>query len=178
MIKKRRSMTTDEFKTKVFSLKDRLYRFSKRMLNDEVEAQDVVQDVLMKLWSQKEELYKCQSIEAFAMTMVKNRSLDKTRQKTNRFAKSEILKQQFETVDYGNTYEQKEMGMIVREIIGQLDEPQKTIIHLRDIEEYEFDEIAPLVNMNVETIRVNLSRARKKVREEFKNRMNYGTNEL
>ncbi len=167
-------MSTEEFKTNVFSLKDRLFRFSKKMLNDESEAQDVVQDVMLKLWSQKEELHKYQSIEAFAMTMVKNRSLDLTRQKANRMAKTDILKHQFETMDYGNTYEQKELGLLVNEIINQLDEPQKTIIHLRDIEAYEFEEIAPLVNMNVETIRVNLSRARKKVREEFKNRMNYG----
>lgn len=171
-------MTTEEFKVQVFSLKDRLFRYSNRILLNATEAQDVVQDVMLKLWRQKEELYKCQSIEAFALTMVKNRSLDVTRKRTNHQAKEEILKLNTETIDFGITFEQKEMGQIIRGLIDQLDEPQRTIIYLRDVEEYEFDEISPLVDMNVETIRVNLSRARKKVREAYIKQLNYGTNRL
>jgi RNA polymerase sigma-70 factor (ECF subfamily) len=74
-------MTSEEFKEKVFVLKDKLYRFSKQILADDMDAQDAVQDVLMKLWTVKDELQRYESIEAFAMTMTKNRCLDKLRQK-------------------------------------------------------------------------------------------------
>jgi RNA polymerase sigma-70 factor (ECF subfamily) len=71
--------------------------------------------------------------------------------------------------------ETRDLSLQIKQIINQLPEPQKTIIHLRDVEDYDFEEIVPLVAMSIETIRVNLSRARKKVREEMKKIMSYGT---
>lgn len=171
-------MVAEEFKEKVFVLKDKLYRFSKQLISDEMDAQDIVQDVLMKLWAMRDELHRYESIEAFAMTMTRNRSLDKIRQKKLRFDKTNEIRRDFEIVDNSNGYENQEIKVLIRKSINGLTEPQKTIMFLRDIEGYEFDEIEPLVNMNTETIRVNLSRARKKVREELKKILSYGTVEL
>lgn len=173
-------MNTEEFKLQVFTLKDKLFRFSKRILNDEIEAQDVTQDVLMKLWNIRNELNKYNSIEAFAMTTTRNLSLDKARRKNLRYEKAPELKYETDTIDNENHLENKELGEIIRRAIQNLNEPQRTIMHLRDIEEMSFEEIEPIVKMTVETLRVNLSRARKKVREELKivmidNNINYGT---
>ncbi|MFA6400642.1 MAG: sigma-70 family RNA polymerase sigma factor [Salinivirgaceae bacterium] len=168
-------MTSEEFKEKVFVLKDKLYRFSKQILADDMDAQDAVQDVLMKLWTVKDELQRYESIEAFAMTMTKNRCLDKLRQKKVRYEKSDDLRRCIETVDNSNRYENQEINELLRKSIQTLTEPQKTIMYLRDIEGYEFEEIEPLVDMKTETIRVNLSRARKKVREELNKIISYGT---
>lgn len=167
-------MTTDEFKEQVFVLKDRLYRFSKSLLKDEVEAQDVTQDVLMKLWNIRDTLHSYQSIEALAMTTTRNLSLDKARHKNMKFNKEPELKHGMETSDHSNPTENKELGEIIRQAIGNLTEPQRTIMHLRDVQEMDFEEIERMVGMSVETLRVNLSRARKKVREEIKTVMSYG----
>ena len=158
-------MTAEEFKIQVFTLKDKLFRFSKRILNDEVEAQDVTQDVLMKLWDIRKELNKYNSIEAFAMTTTKNLSLDRARRKNYRYQKAPELKYETETIDNKNHLENKELGELIIKAIQNLSEPQRTIIHLRDVEQYSFEDIEPIVNMTTETIRVNLSRARKRVRE-------------
>jgi len=168
-------MTAEEFKEQVFVLKDKLFRFSKRILKDEVEAQDVTQDVLMKLWDLRNELHKYNSVEAFAMTATRNQSLDRARRKNYRYQKTPDLKHHVESVDDKNHLENKELGEIIKKAIENLKEPQRTIMHLRDIEQYSFDEIEPIVGMNIETLRVNLSRARKKVREELKKVMSYGT---
>ncbi|MDA3891145.1 MAG: sigma-70 family RNA polymerase sigma factor [Salinivirgaceae bacterium] len=168
-------MTVEEFKEKVFILKDKLYRFSKRILNDETEAQDITQDVLMKLWNMRNSLHKYNSIEAFAMTATRNLSLDRARRKNLRYQKAPEIKYESETVENTDKVEQDETAKIIRNAIQNLKEPQRTIMHLRDIEQYDFDEIEPIVNMTTETIRVNLSRARKKVREEIKKIMSYGT---
>ena len=85
-------MEQEEFKLRVFSLKDKLYRFSKRILNDAEEARDITQDVLMKLWNMRNKLHSYNSIEALAMTMTKNMSLDKTRRRNTRHEKEPELK--------------------------------------------------------------------------------------
>ena len=171
-------MTAEEFKEKVFVLKDKLYRFSKQLLLDEMDAQDTVQDILLKLWDTRNDLKRVENMEAFAMTMTKNRCLDKLRQKKLRFQKADDLKRGIELVDYTNHYENREINELLRKTIFELTEPQKTIMYLRDIEGYEFEEIEPLVNMKTETIRVNLSRARKKVRDELKSILSYGNTGL
>jgi RNA polymerase sigma-70 factor (ECF subfamily) len=168
-------MDSEEFKSRVFVLKDKLYRFSKRILNDETEAQDVVQDVLMKFWNMRNELGGFNNLEAFAMTTVKNLSFDKARRKNTRYDKAEAIKYEMETVVQADDMEHKELSTQIKKVISQLPEPQRTIIHLRDVEGYDFEEIAPIVDMTVETLRVNLSRARKKVRQEMKKIMSYGT---
>jgi RNA polymerase sigma-70 factor (ECF subfamily) len=63
---------------------------------------------------------------------------------------------------------------LVKQIISGLPELQRKIIHLRDIEQFEYEEIAEATEMNVNAIRVNLSRARKKVRDEILKIQNYG----
>ena len=168
-------MTADEFKLQVFVLKDKLFRFSKRILNDNTEAQDVTQDVLMKLWDMRNELHKYNSIEAFAMTNTRNLSLDRARRKNMKYQKAPEIKYETETEENNNYLENKELGEIIRKAIDNLKEPHRTIMHLRDVEQYEFEEIEPIVGMNTKTLRVNLSRARKKVREELKKIMSYGT---
>ncbi|MEY4905349.1 MAG: hypothetical protein RLZZ292_3164, partial [Bacteroidota bacterium] len=62
----------------------------------------------------------------------------------------------------------------VEKIINQLPEQQRLIIQMRDIEQYEFEEIAKVLDMNETAIRVALSRARKTIRESMTKTHNYG----
>ena len=62
----------------------------------------------------------------------------------------------------------------VQKIIADLPEQQKILIQLREVEQYEYEEIAKMTQMNETAIRVALSRARKKIREEMKKRHRYG----
>ncbi len=166
-------MTEEKFKKEVFVLKDKLFRFAFRFLSDADEAQDVTQDVLLKLWNMRKELGQYKSIEALAMTTTKNMSLDRIRKRNTRFEKEPEIQYEAEKHTEANALENKELGQMIRQVIQQLEEPQRSIIHLRDVEGYSFEEIEPLVQMKTETIRVNLSRARKKVREELKKIMEY-----
>jgi RNA polymerase sigma-70 factor (ECF subfamily) len=62
----------------------------------------------------------------------------------------------------------------VEKIINQLPVQQRLIIQFRDVEQYEFEEIAKILDMNETAIRVALSRARKTVREYMTNVHSYG----
>lgn len=167
-------MTQVEFLDVVMPFKDKLYRLAKRLLVSAEEAEDATQEVLLKLWSKNDDMKRYRSVEAFAMTMTKNFCLDKLKSKhasnlklvhSNYAEGGSSLHQQIEARDSHSWVER---------IMEELPEQQKIIMQLRDVEEYEFDEIAELLDMNPNTVRVSLSRARKTVRKKLMEKHNYG----
>lgn len=157
-------MNQQEFVTLIKPFKDKLFRLAKRMLVSTEEAEDATQEVLLKLWKADTKTFK--SVEAMAMTMTKNYCLDqlKSKRSTNlslvhtNYSDNSFLEKQI--VDRDNL-------SFVEKIINTLPEQQKMIVQLREIEEYEFAEIAKILDMNETAIRVSLSRARKTIKEKF-----------
>ena len=171
-------MQARDFKTEVLPISNKLLRFARQILQDEEEAKDVLQDIFLKLWQKRDELMKVDNLEAFALRMTRNRCLDVIR--ARRTVSMEVVKKNnrleedsTDTDEVVNT----EMATLARKIIAGLPDLQRTIIHLRDIEQLEYEEIAEATDLNVNTIRVNLSRARKKVRDEILKIQNYGITE-
>lgn len=159
-------MTLEEFKTEVLPVKNKLFRFAKLLMKNRAEAEDIVQDVLLRLWSNREKMDEYKNIEAFSITITKNLCLDKLKSKAS---KTTQLKENLIVKDKNpdEEYESKDINNKINEIINRLPVQQKMIIQLRDIEGYGFEEISEVVNMTLNAIRVNLSRARKKVRDEI-----------
>jgi RNA polymerase sigma-70 factor (family 1) len=166
-------MTVETFKIEVLPLKHKLFRFANRMMTNVPEAEDIVQEVFLRLWARKDRLNEYKSIEAFAMTITKNLCLDKLKSKGY---KTNELTERHEQQTTETPYHKMEISdsyQKVKKIIDTLPEQQRMIIHLRDIEGYEYEEISEVMNINVNTIRVNLSRARKIVREKLVKAYNY-----
>jgi RNA polymerase sigma-70 factor (ECF subfamily) len=159
-------MNPEEFKIQVLPLKNKLYRLALRLLGKVEEAEDSVQDTLLKLWTKKDELENFQSVEAFAMTVTRNLCLDKIKSKAFQV---ERLPDQPISISVQNdpseVMEYADMAGLIRRIVDELPEQQRSILQMRDIEEMEYEQIAEVLQMNVNAIRVNLSRARKKVRD-------------
>lgn len=162
-----------DFEKEVLPLKDKIFRFAKRLLNIATDAEDVTQDVFIKFLTKEKEFKKYKNIEAIAMTITKNMCLDRLRSK----------KRQFVELNDGNTtttvvtpLQQTEIAdqiTIMNTIISKLPDQQKMIFQLREIEGYEFEEIAKIMEITVNTIRVNLSRARLKIRQELSKSIDY-----
>lgn len=167
-VQKTGTMQIEEFTERVLPLKDRLFRFAGCFLKDREDARDAVQDVLMKLWEKRDQLGKIENPEAFLMRMIRNRCLDKVKGSRlvpmNREAEARMEARASEEV---NLSERRDTVTLVRKLISALPEQQRTVIHLRDVEQMEFEEIATITGMNVNAARVCLSRARKQVREEL-----------
>jgi RNA polymerase sigma factor (sigma-70 family) len=158
-------MNPEEFKIQVLPLKNKLYRLSLRLLGRVEEAEDSVQDALIRLWTRRDDLQNYTSIEAFAMTITKNLCLDRIRSKAFRTEPLDgrqvlTLKQDPEEI-----FEKNDFTGFIRRIIEDLPEQQKAIMHMRDIEGMEYDQIAEIMGLNINAVRVTLSRARKKVRD-------------
>lgn len=166
-------MTVEEFKKEVLPIKNKLFRVAYRLLNSKAEAEDVVQEIFLKLWSKRENLMEYRSIEAFAMTMTKNLCLDKLKAKSTQNLGLEHAKLQDASDNPHNKMDVKDTIKKVHEIIDQLPEQQRLIIQMRDIENCDFDEIAEVTQLSLNNVRVNLSRARKKVRDTLLKIQNY-----
>jgi RNA polymerase sigma factor (sigma-70 family) len=161
-------MVASDFKIKVLPVSKKLFRSALFLLKDEEEARDVVQDVFLKLWQKRDELEQVDNVEAFAMRMTRNRCIDIIR--ANRYVPIESQPNQMlreEPDDVHSDIEISEAAGQVRKLIEGLPETQRQVMQLRDIEQLEYEEIAGITGLQVNAIRVNLSRARKKVRDEF-----------
>ncbi|PWK17915.1 RNA polymerase sigma factor [Xanthomarina spongicola] len=168
-------MTQAEFLNIVMPFKDKVFRLAKRLLVSKEEAEDATQEILLKLWNNKTKIEEYKNVEAFSMTMTKNFCLDKLKSKH-----AQNLKIVHSNYQDNNTSLQKQIELNdsvnwVAKIIEDLPEQQKMVIQLRDIEQYDLDEIAQMLDMNNTAVRVALSRARKSIREKLTNTHSYGT---
>ncbi len=167
-------MKQSDFLKVVLPFKDKVFRLAKRLLVSTEEAEDATQELYFKLWRNKEKLADYKNVEAFAMTMTKNYCFDRLKSKqannltlvhSNYKEKDPSLEKKIEYKDSVNN---------VHKLIENLPEQQKIIIQLRDIEQYDFDEICEMVDMKPTAVRVALSRARKTIREALIKQHNYG----
>ena len=167
-------MKQSEFLNVVMPFKDKLFRLAKRLLVSREEAEDATQEILMKLWSKNESIGEYNNIEAFAMTMTKNFCLDRLKSKQASNLKLVHSNYGDDNSSLQKQVEAKDSLSWVEKIMEELPEQQKMVLQLRDVEEYDFDEIGELLNMKPTAIRVTLSRARKTVREKLMQKHSYG----
>ncbi len=163
-------MDAKEFKERVLPVSHGIFRYAKRLLGNVHDSEDVVQEIWLKLWSRKDELGNIKSMEAFAYRMTRNLCLDKIKlKKPTYYDDREEGSHRYDEADHSpdpqRTLEQKDTLEKVNKIIGRLPEQQKTLLQMRDVEGLEYEEIADITGLEINAIRVNISRARKRIRE-------------
>jgi len=167
-------MTQAEYLNIVMPFKDKVFRLAKRLLVSQEEAEDATQEILLKLWNNKEQIQDYKNVEAFSMTMTKNFCLDKLKSKHAQNLKIVHNNYQDNNVSLQKQVEINDSLDWVSKIMEELPEQQKIILQLRDIEQYDFSEIAKMLDMNETAIRVSLSRGRKILREKLTKTHSYG----
>jgi len=167
-------MTQAEFLNIVMPFKDKVFRLAKRLLVSQEEAEDATQEILVKLWKNRQKIQEYNNIEAFSMTMTKNFCLDRLKSKQAQNLKIVHSNYQDHNVSLQKQIELNDSVDWVSKIMEELPEQQKIIIQLRDIEQYEYSEISKMLDINETAIRVSLSRARKTLREKLTKTHNYG----
>lgn len=160
-------MELEEFKVKVLPLNDKLRQTAKSMLYDADDADDAVQETFLRIWNVREQLSNHPNINGFTMQTLKNVCIDKIRKDkhTTSIQEAEAVASETET-----PYKYAELHnsmTIIEQIINSLPELQRTILQMRDVEGYELSEIAEITSTQISAVSMNLSRARKKVRDKF-----------
>lgn len=167
-------MQQTEFLNVVMPFKDKLFRLAKRLLVSKEEAEDATQEVILKLWTKNKDFMSYNNVEAFAMTMTKNFCLDRLKSKQAGNLKLVHSNYQDENSSLQKQLEARDSVHWVQKIMEELPEQQKLVLQLRDVEEYEFEEISEMLDMQPTAVRVALSRARKAVREKLIQKHGYG----
>jgi len=167
-------MNQTAFLNLVLPFKDKMYRLAKRLLVSNEEAEDATQEILLKLWTNKTKIASYKNTEAFAMTMTKNYCFDRLKSKQAQNLRIVHNNYKDETTALQKKIEQQDSLAWVDKLMQQLPQQQQMVMQLRDIEQYEFADIAKVLDMKESAIRVNLSRARKTIREQLIKKHNYG----
>ena len=161
-------MKNNETKQMDINLQNKIYRIVLRIVNNIPEAEDVVQEVLIKIWKKKEELASIENKEGYYMMMAKNQALDSLRK---RKIKATNIDDHYDLKDKQATpdqiYERKDKMKSLLELIDNLPEKQKIVIHLRDIEGYSYKEVAHISGLTTDQVKINLHRARIALREKI-----------
>ncbi len=160
-------MELETFKITVLPLREKMFNFSRKLAEDTSDAEDVVQEAFLKLWNIRGKLDEYDSVEALAMMIVRNLTLDKLRKRKPQGPELDNLSLDSGTMNPAERLEQQDAVACVRRLIDRLPSLQQTIIRMKDVEGYEVAEIAEITGTQPEAIRVNLSRARKKIREQY-----------
>ena len=157
-------MELKQFKIDVLPLRDKLLNYARKLTEDPSDAEDAVQEIMLKLWNMRQKLDEYQSIEALAMTMTHHLCMDIWRAKRPDSLSLEQVQAPSQSATPERLLEEKDEFRLMRKIIDSLPTLQRTIIQMKDVQEYETEEIAEITGCSAEAIRSNLSRARKKVR--------------
>ena len=165
------------FRNDVLPLKNELYRLALRITLNRAEAEDVVQETLIKVWNRRERWDEIESIEAFCLTICRNISLDKMKKAENQ---NQSLNDEHDAPDRsyasnpGEQAEQRDKIRLIRRLINTLPEKQRSVMQLRDFEGKSYKEIAEILAISEEQVKVNIFRARQTIKQKFLETENYG----
>lgn len=162
-------MPASLFKQLLLPLYPRLQRVALRMLGNVEDAEDMVQEVYMKLWGKREELPDVQNMEAYCVALTKNMCIDRLRlAEVDRVDVDDVSLSLAAADDVASQLERQDAVEQVKLIIETLPEKQQQVITLRDIRDCTFEEIEEQTGLTAVNVRALLSRARKTIRERFK----------
>lgn len=160
----------NSFQTRVLPLKDEIFRLALRITQNRADAEDVVQETMMKVWKRREEWGQIDSMEAFCLTICRNLALDKLRRMDNQ---AQSLDVSIDPADYSHSANPEEQTVLhdrlqlVRQFISQLPEKQRSCMQLRDIEGKSYRDIAEILGMTEQQVKINIFRARQTIKERF-----------
>ena len=162
-------MSHDKFHRIILPLKDKLFRLAWSIVRDSTEAEDIVQDVFLKLWSKNDEWDNIGNMEAYCFRATKNLALDRMMSLSAR--KTENIAPELESgifTDHVTPFfklVETERNTLIYRCINQLSESQKAVFQLREIEGMSYKEIAQALDISEDLVKVSLFRARNKLKE-------------
>ena len=166
------------FRNDVLPLKNELYRLALRITLNPADAEDVVQETMMKVWNRRDSWEQIESMEAYCLTICRNLALDKTRKMGN---DSQTLDtSEHDTADHSHSANPEEQVIqqdrvaMVRLLINQLPEKQRVCMQLREFEGKSYKEIAQIMEISEELVKVSIFRARQTLRQRYIESEQYG----
>ena len=162
------SMSLEVFQQRILPMKDKLYRLAFRLLQNVQEAEDIVQETLIRIWTKRREWGQWQSLEAYCMIAVRNGCLDRLRKQRQRLTpvrEDHAWEVSSPDKDPQEKMMAKETMTRIRKCMDGLPQQQQLVIQLREIEGFSYNEIAEVLDMTMDQVKVNLFRARNAIKQ-------------
>jgi RNA polymerase sigma-70 factor (ECF subfamily) len=162
----------------VLPLKNELFRLALRITLNRADAEDVVQETMIKVWNRRDRWNEIESIEAFCLTICRNVALDHQKRMENQNTSLEDGNHDAPDNSYGANPEeqmvQRNRVERVRLLMEQLPEKQRTCMQLRDVEGKSYKEIATVMDISEQQVKINIFRARQTIKQKFIQEEQYG----
>lgn len=159
-------MTTKEFEILARTLRPRILKTSRQIVGSDDDAEDIVQDTMLKLWELRDDLGEYRSVEALATIVAKRLSLNFIRRQH-----PSALDEAVQTADSEPTAEEQmilhQRNSYIDSVLSKLPDSQQSLLRMRHIEGYDNAEIARVLGSNEGAVRTALCRARRRVAELF-----------
>lgn len=163
------------FRDDVLPLKDKIFRLALRITLRRAEAEDIVQDVLIKVWNRRDDLAEVDSIEAYSLTVCRNLSLDRLQRKENDNVNlDDAPPTEADDAPPDLQMIRNERIDNIKRLIERLPIPQRAAMQLRDMEGKTYKEISAITGQTEEQVKVNIFRARQYIRKQIEKIENYG----
>ena len=163
------------FRDDVLPLKDKIFRLALRITLSRAEAEDIVQDVLIKVWNRRDDLAEVDSIEAYSLTVFRNLSLDRLQRKENDNVNlDDAPPTEADDAPPDLQMIRNERIDNIKRLIERLPIPQRAAMQLRDMEGKTYKEISAITGQTEEQVKVNIFRARQYIRKQIEKIENYG----
>ena len=163
------------FRDDVLPLKDKIFRLALRITLSRAEAEDIVQDVLIKVWNRRDDLAEVDSIEAYSLTVCRNLSLDRLQRKENDNVNlDDAPPTEADAAPPDLQMIRNERIDNIKRLIERLPIPQRAAMQLRDMEGKTYKEISAITGQTEEQVKVNIFRARQYIRKQIEKIENYG----
>ena len=163
------------FRDDVLPLKDKIFRLALRITLSRAEAEDIVQDVLIKVWNRRDDLAEVDSIEAYSLTVCRNLSLDRLQRKENDNVNlDDAPPTEADDAPPDLQMIRNERIDNIKRLIERLPIPQRAAMQLRDMEGKTYKEISAITGQTEEQVKVNIFRARQDIRKQIEKIENYG----
>lgn len=168
-------MSTEQFKKDILPLQDKLYRYALSMVYEVDLAKDIVQEVFIKIWKKRDQLSQIENKEAWCIRVTRNQALDKLKMAHRKNVGLEYAANQFvSTLNPEGLAEEKDLIAAIYDIMNDLTEQQREIFRLRDLLGYSNKEIKEILDLSDSQVKVNLFRARQKIKFKLGKLINYG----
>jgi RNA polymerase sigma-70 factor (ECF subfamily) len=167
-------MTISYFEKEILPLKHAIARYANFMLKDMDDAQDITQEVLLKIWEKRDEMDQIVNKRAWAITITRNKCLDFIKAKKGERVSWEDNLDQIITDNPFDKLRVLDETNLIKNLMEQLPAKQKEVFYLRHFEGSTYQEIEENLAIDMNSVKVYLHRARTFIKKALEEKHNYG----
>lgn len=162
-----------KYNSLISQLKNKIFNYALYMVSDRMDAEDITQDVFIKLWNNFEKINLIKA-KSWLLKTTHNLCIDYLRKRKSKMNTSEGIEENTIFIDNNFindpeiSYRRNMMKKRINDSIKELPNKLKSVFVLYEIEGFKYREISETLNIPINSIKVYLLRARKKLQEDLR----------